>query len=317
MSAQQLPLFPQRGAKGEYTPPLSPAGALNADSSLSAAIGGFHDYMIRKAFTENTIKSFLGDLRLLSKFLGPSRPIGKIGTKELNDFLTYLLYYRGKPCNPKSYSRRVTTLKVFFKWLVEEEIIPKDPAEPLIHFHVTTPLPQILHDEQVNRLLETTHRLLNAEKPDSRPHLLVTLILATGIKKSECMGIALNDIDLSNREAPVLYVRYSNPKMQQKERKLQLPPDFVSILERYLAEYKPGEKLFECTARNLEYVLRDVSELAGLPHSVSFEMLRMTCAVRDYRAGMPLERLRQKLGLSPITWTEVSEKIKRLAAPPL
>ena len=317
MAAQQMPLFPQRGVRGERTPLSAPAGALSADSSLSAAIGGFHDYMLRRGFTENTIKSFLGDLRLLSRYLGPARRVGKISTKDLNDFLTYLLYYRGKPCKPKSYSRRITTLKVFFKWLAEEEIIPKDPAAPLVHVHVTSPLPQILYDEQVERLLEATGRLLQAEKPDPRPHLLVSLILATGIKKSECMGIALNDIDLSDRQAPVLYIRYTNPKMQHKERKLQLPPDFLPLLEQYLAVYKPKERLFECTARNLEYVLRNVSEMAKLPHSASFEMLRMTCAVRDYRAGMPLERLRQKLGLSPITWAEVSEKVKRLAAPPL
>ena len=108
MPVEQLPLFPQKGVKGQYGPPVAETSPLGKDSSLSAAIGGFHDYMIREGFTENTIKAFLGDLRILTRYLGAGRPIGQIGTKDLNDFLTYLLHYRGVPCNPKSYSRRVT-----------------------------------------------------------------------------------------------------------------------------------------------------------------------------------------------------------------
>ena len=252
MSAEQLPLFPQKGVKGQYGPPVAETGPLTKDSSLSAAIGGFHDYMIREGFTENTIKAFLGDLRILTKYLGAGRPVGQIGTKDLNDFLTYLLYYRGVPCNPKSYSRRVTTLKVFFGWLAESGIIPRDPAGSLVHQRVSTPLPQILYDDQIEKILEVTQQLRQAEKPDVRPHLLITLILQTGIKKGECMAVKLSHIDLSDPTAPVLYIRYANPKMRHKERKLSLSADFPTLLQEYIAQYHPKENLFECTARNLE-----------------------------------------------------------------
>ncbi len=300
MSVEQLPLF-----------------SLTRESPLSAAIGGFHEHMIRKGFTENTIKAFLNDLRILTRYLGDDRALSQIGTSELNDFMTYLRHYRGVPCKPKSYARRMTTLKVFFGWLAEEGIIPSDPAAPLIHHRASTPLPQILYEGQVEKLLQATEGLRQADKPDARPHLLVTLLLHTGIKKGECMGIQLSDIDTSDPKAPVLYIRYSNPKMKHKERKLRLPPDFASILNQYLAEYQPKERLFECTARNLEYVLDNVARLAGI-ETISFEILRWTCAVRDYKAGMPSDKLRQKLGLSKITWQEEAlEKLKKLAAPPL
>ncbi|MFN9905696.1 MAG: hypothetical protein ACK56F_06150, partial [bacterium] len=48
----------------------------------------------------------------------------------------------------------------------------------------------------------------------------------------------------------------------------------------------------------------NISELAHLPHQVSFEMLRWTSALRDYRDGMEHDHLRRKLGLSKITWRE-------------
>ena len=299
MSVEQLPLF-----------------ALTRESPLSAAIDGFHEHMIRKGFTENTVKAFLNDLRILTRYLGDNHPLSQIGINELNDFMTYLRHDRGVPCKPKSYARRMTTLKVFFGWLAEDGIIPSDPAAPLIHQRASTPLPQILYEGQVEKLLQATVELMHAEKPDARPHLLVTLLLQTGIKKSECVAIQLNDIDTSEPKAPVLYIRYSNPKMKHKERKLRLSADFVPILRQYLAEYQPKERLFECTARNLEYVLDNAARLASFK-TISFEILRWTCAVRDYKAKMPSDKLRQKLGLSRITWQEASEKLKKLAAPPL
>lgn len=316
MRAEQLPLFAE-GEGEEYTLPPLETRDLTPESSLASAIGGFHDYMVRQGFTPNTIKAFLGDLRLLSKYTGMTKSVEEIATQTLRDFLTYLMYHRGVPCTSKSYARRVTTLKVFFKWLAQEGIIPSDPAAALIHKSASSPLPQVLYDAQVERLLEVTKGRLEGDKADPRPHLLVTLLLHTGLKKEECMRIKLSHIDTSDPVAPVLYVRYDDPRKRRKERKLQLPPDFAGTLPPYLEGYAPKEHLFECTARNLEYVLADLAEEAEIKEGLSFEKLRMTSAVRDYRAGMAQDRLREKLGLSKVTWREKEKQIKMLAGPPL
>ena len=118
------------------------------------------------------------------------------------------------------------------------------------------------------------------------------------------MEIKLGHIDLSNPSAPVLYIRYEDPRKTLKERKLALGPNFAPAYRQYLREYDPQEALYPCTPRNLEYVLADLAALAGIENGVSFEQLRWTCAVRDYRNGMPPDRLRQKLGLSLISWRE-------------
>ena len=314
---QQPSLLPIYGTQGEYGPPVAEPVSLSYQSTLATAMNAFHGYMQRKGFTENTIKAFMGDLRILSRYLGANHPIGRISTEDLNNFLAYLLFQRGKPCNPKSFARRLTTLKVFFGWLAESGIIASDPAAPIIHQPVRTPLPEILFDDEVERLIRTAQDMLWAPRPDARPYVLVNLLLQTGIKKSECMNLRLDDIDLSNPAAPSIIVRYDHPRQMHKERRLSFSPYLVPALRQYLAEYQPKTRLFECTARNLEYVLADLSNRAGLTKSVGFEMLRWTCAVRDYRAGMPEERLRKKLGLSTISWRETSEKIRKLAAPGL
>lgn len=317
MTNPQPPLFPQRGAKAQYGPPIAQIKSIDSNSSLDLAASAYHDHMVRQGFSDHTIKAFAGDLRLLQKYFGNNVIIGKLGTKELNDFLTWLLFYRGVPCSPKSYGRRVTTLKNFFGWLASTKVLAYDPAAALIHNRAKAPLPEFLKDDEVEKLLDAAEKKLNdASRPDSRPYLLVHLVLQTGIKKSECVGIALRDIDRSGKE-PTVLIRYINPRMQHKERKLGFAKELLPVLDQYLEKYQPTEYLFECTPRNLEYVLTDVSELAHLPHQVSFEMLRWTSAQRDYRDGMDHEHLRKKLGLSKITWRETSEKLAKIAGPGL
>jgi integrase/recombinase XerD len=322
MSDAQLELLP-REANGANAPkdtgrPVASAPvSLTAQSPLAEAMTAFHAHMIRQGFSDNTIKAFQADLRLFASHVGSNRSIGDFKPANLEQFMVWLRADRGVPCSPKSYARRLTTLKVFFAWLAESEILTSDPAAPLIHEHPSTPLPELLFDDQIAALLRATRDLLWASKPDSRPYLLVNLILQTGIKKSECMAIKLDHIDQSNPQAPVLYVRYDDPRRTLKERKLALGPNFNAAYRQYQREYKPKTHLFECTARNLEYVIEDAAKEAGITRPVSFEELRWTCAVRDFRNGMRAEQLRQKLGLSLISWRETLPKIQRLARPAL
>ncbi len=290
---------------------------LNARSSLRTALSAFEAYMQQQGFAENTVKAFLSDLNILVQFVGVGTDIGAISTRDLNSFAHWLQTDRGVPCSPKSLARRITALKVFFGWLAETGVLPSDPAAPVVQKSVMAPLPTILSDAEVERALGVTQAMRHAEKPDARPHLLLTLLLHTGIKKGECMSIVMNHLDLSDSSNPFLWIRYANPRRRHKERKLRLPIWWPAVLAEYRAQYQPQEALFPCTARNLEYVLANVADLADLSDGLSFEMLRWTCAVRDYKAEMEADKLRQKLGISKITWREVKVKITRLVAPAL
>lgn len=323
MQSEQLPLFPPSGAKrkprepeARAAAPLTPSAPLTATSSLAAAIGAYREHMLRQGLSHYTVVAFGGDLNIFRKWLGSNVALNEISTETLHRFLNWLRYERGVPCKPKSFQRRLTTLKVFFAWLKQTQVIAKDPAAPIAHIPVTTPLPEILYADQVAKLLDAARAARDAEKSDVRPYLLVTLLLTTGIKKSETMALRLSDIDLSDPKQPVLYIRYSDVKKRFKERKLKLPPDFADSLARYCEQYHPKEHLFECTARNLEYVLADLAKMTGLGDTVSFESLRWTCAVRDYQSGLSEDHIRQKLGLTTITWEEAGERLRKLAAKP-
>jgi integrase/recombinase XerD len=309
-----LPAEPTTAENGQKQPPLS------QDASLQAAIGLFEKHMLEEGFSLNTIKAFASDVRLLGHYLGIGQPVGGIGTKNLNDFLDWLTYERGVPCSPKSYARRVTTLKVFFKWLHDAGVLADDPAAAVIQRSVTSPLPEVPGQEALERALEVTQswrvgRELDGSerKPDARPHLLLTLLLQTAIKKSEAMSMVPNHIDRSDANQPLLYVRYVNPRLRYKERKLYLDPEWLEVLDEYMEQYQPPDTIFTCTARNLEYILRDIGEAAGLePGLLSFENLRWASALQDWRNQEEPDDIRQKLGLSKITWRETKSKLQKL-----
>lgn len=290
---------------------------LSKDASIQAAIGVFETYMRDQGFSINTMKAFASDVRLLGGYLGVGQPVGEIGTKNLNDFLDWLLNGRGVPCSPKSYARRVTTLKVFFGWLHESGVLAHNPADAVIQRTVTSPLPTLPTEAELERatvVAQTVRAGADSKKPDARPYLLLTLLLQTGVKKSEAMAVVPNHIDRSNPDQPMLFIRYANPKLRYKERKLVLQPDWLAVLDDYLAQYDPPDTLFTCTARNLEYILHDIGEAAGLDAGLlSFENLRWVSALRDYTGGVEPDDIRQKLGLSKITWRETRSKLEKLA----
>ncbi|GIK63212.1 MAG: hypothetical protein BroJett018_10060 [Chloroflexota bacterium] len=306
MGARQLPLFESADGREHR---------LTGRSTLAEAVVPFQAYLRGEGKTQNTLISFTSDMRVLTEFFGPDMALGKISTARLNEFLHWLEHGRGIPCSRKSYARRVTTLKVFFKWLQEDQVRRDNPAEPILQRSGPAPLQAILTEAEIEQMLTYCESLAHAEKPDSRPYVLFKLLLDTGIKKSETVQMTVNDIERTNPRQPMLVIGHKNRQNIFQERRIPLDPTWPAMLERYLTEHKPkGGRIFDCTARNLEYVLTDTAKAAGIASRMSFETLRWTCAVRDYRAGMGLETLREKMGLSKISWRETSQKIMRLAA---
>nr|MBN1229036.1 phage integrase N-terminal SAM-like domain-containing protein [Anaerolineae bacterium] len=313
---KQLPMFnnmpvppPDESAEAEGESPVKP------ETPLQEAVDVYLVALKLSGASIHTLKAFKSDLNLLGSWSGEDKPVGDFSTAELNKFLHWMLTERGKPCSPKTYARRVTTLKNFFSYLYEERAVQKDPAVALIQKPVSSPLPDILFQGEVDEVRRTIRGLrTDSEKPDARPELLVSLLLQTGIKKSECVGLRITDVVRDDLEKPYIWVRYANPRMRFKERKIVVEPALLQVLDEYLEQRKPTTHIFECTPRNLEYVLRDVTQVAGLSRlKLSFELLRWTASVQDYMAGMEHEKLRQKMGLSRIAWRDTSSKLEQLA----
>jgi integrase/recombinase XerD len=309
--SDELPLFSTRSA--EVVPKKETKAHLKPDSSLSAAINVWGEALEDSGKSIHTVKAFTADLRLLTKFVGAGRDINSIGTHDLLHFLDWMLNKRGAPCSPKTYARRVTSLKAFFRWLIAINILDEDPAAAVPQQTVLSPLPQVLTPLETKEVLEVANQMRRGDKPDPRPYTLLSLLLQTGIKKSECLTIHLNHIDLHASEGPMLFIRYSDVRKRYRERKLILDPDWIPAYREYLTRFSPRELLFPYSPRRLEYMLEDIGDAAGLDKHLSFNMCRWTSALLDYMSGMDKNKIRQKLGISKIQWREIGNKLDRLA----
>jgi len=289
------------------------ASHLTAQTQLSSAINSWQAYLADKGRSPNTIKAFLSDVRLLTTYLPEDVAIGKITTQDLNRYFEWMEKERAVPCSPKTLARRITATKSLFRWLHQYGVLAVDPAEKVAQRSAISPLPTVLTPEEHDAALLAADRHRRDRKPDARPYALVYLLLTTGIKKSETLGINLEHIDLDSPNGPQLFVKYASPANRYKERKLALAEDWIPAYEEYLAQYAPKEKLFPWSPRRLEYLLEDIGNEAGLTKHLSFDMCRWTFALNEFRGGEEPDKIRQKLGVSKIQWRELFIKLKQLA----
>jgi integrase/recombinase XerD len=290
-----------------------PSAHITSNTPLQPALQGWEIYLKDQGSSPHTVKAFMADMRLLASYLSPDQTLGGITTTDINNFLDWMQNDRGVPCSPKTLARRITSIKAFFRWLHEAGALMIDPGEKIVQKSVMSPTPTVLNQEEVDLILEVAEHYRTTDNPDTRYYTLVRLLLATGIKKGECLNLSPNHIDLEAANGPILFVRYANPKYRYKERKIKIPPDWVDVYSEYQDQYELTDRLFPWSPRRLEYLLEDLSDEAAIDKHLSFDMCRWTCALADWNSGMEHNKIRQKLGISKVQWREVKMKLQRLS----
>ncbi|HBG59901.1 MAG TPA: phage integrase N-terminal SAM-like domain-containing protein [Anaerolineaceae bacterium] len=286
---------------------------ITENTLLPPAIQAWKIYLHDQGRTNNTLKAFSADLSLLADFLPADKPLGQITTKDLEDFLEWLQNDRNVPCSPKTLSRRITSIKSFFRWLTVNGVLSHNPAEKIVQKTVVSPLPEVLTAAEQEKVLDAAEAMRTAANPDLRPYVLLRLLLETGLKKGESLHLMTNHVELEGPEAPRIFVRYSSPRYRYKERNIPVSPEWAEAYQEYIQRYEIKNQVFPWSQRRLEYLLEDVGNAAGLDKHLSFDMCRWTSALNDLTAGIDTDKIRQKLGISKIQWREVYAKLHSLA----
>lgn len=279
----------------------------------------FREHLRERRLADNTIKAFTNDLTILSGYFREDTPIQNIVNEDLQSFLHWLEHARGVACSKKSLARRIATLKRFFRWLHQTGLNAHDPARTLPQVRVDPYTPSILSKNEVRQLMTTaSSQFWDYANPDERPLLLLSLLLQTGMKKQECGDLRLADFTEDPGRQFSVAIAYPPGKHAYKSRVLPLTPRVKNYLDKYKVRYRLADdentRLFDCTPRNLEYILEDLGRTAGIAScKVGFEVLRWTCAVHDFRLGKPDDELQRKLGLSKFSWRDTRAKIVALS----
>ena len=273
------------------------------------------------------VEAFLRDLEAQNK----SPHTLKSYRLDMGDFLRYYqggvdgisaamlrAYFEGlvESLSPASQARKRATLKSFFRWCYQQEILPSNPMDKLGAVKVPEAQPRFLAAGQVERILKAIS--------NDRDRVLFTLISETGLRISEALSVRVEDLRL---EAQELRVRGKG----QKERTVHLvKTESLRLLTRFLRKHgikeglvfrpDPAKQRRGVANRPIDYSVvsrawKRYCEDAGV--SCTIHQLRHTYATDLINRGVPVEIVGKILGHKNIQTTtryaKVSEQTVRKA----
>lgn len=210
----------------------------------------------------------------------------------------------------KSISRKLNSLKSFFRYLRKQEVIAENPLQQITHPKYKISPPRIL--------TKTEYRALrDACKLDQRMSAIIELLLQTGLRISELAGLRVEDIVLNRKELFVI------PHGSHPSRTVPLNKAAIQAIQDY-SKIRPRakESTFFLTkscrpflVRNIRSAIDRYFRLAGIKDA-KVNDLRHTFIVEQLGAGVPLVTVSQIVGHKRISTTERYLQFLDLAALP-
>ncbi|MEY3745126.1 MAG: tyrosine recombinase XerD [Actinomycetota bacterium] len=273
---------------------------------------------VERGRASNTVASYRRDLARAEAHLraGRSSLVGATG-KDLAGFIAHL---QASGEAAASTARRLAALRMFFGYLVSEEIVTVDPTAHLEGIRVAAGVPKPLTMEETERLLSS---ITGDEPRDVRDRALLEFLYATGARISEACGLNLDDLDLRDRVVR-LFGKGS------KERVVPIGRVAAESLRAYLEEgaraglvpasWKSGQDrsavFLTNTGRRLNRqkawdVVRTAGRRAGVDGEMSPHVLRHTCATHMLEHGADLRIVQEMLGHATISTTQIYTKVSQ------
>jgi integrase/recombinase XerD len=273
--------------------------------SLESAVRSYlHFCRTEKGLSGNTLDSYRRDLQQFQTFAGPTTP----GTISLETLRSYLDHLRTNRLSHRSIARQVTTLRGFFGFCLEEEVVSSDPTELLAAPKIGSALPNFLDRPQIDRLLEAPD---SSTRIGLRDLAMLDLLYATGMRVSELISVRVADLDFA---AGLVRVTGKG----NKQRMVPVGKAALQSVERYFQEQRPQflhgriSPFLFVTARGTRMtrqcfwnLLRGHGRKAGMHGSLSPHVLRHTFATHLLQGGADLRSLQTMLGHADIGTTQI------------
>ena len=245
-----------------------------------------------EGLSDLTIKNYFYLLRRLAAFSHK-----QVKDINLNDLRTFL-FQECEGLKETTMQVKVTYLQSFFKWLVDEDIIDKDPSRKLPRIRVPQRLRNALTIEEVEKL-----RMACA---DVRERAILEMLLATGCRLSELIGMNIEDLNFKDNSIRVI-------GKGNKERIVFFNPRTKVHLDKYLENRKGNsDALFvgsrkpynRLGSRAVEKIINKIATRAGFDKAVFPHLFRHTMASLGLQAGANIVAIQSLLGHSSVTTTE-------------
>lgn len=267
--------------------------------------------------------------RDLSDFAAHVRTRGRhLGNASTEDVRTFIASLSEAGMKPSTQARRLSALRQFHRFMQDEGVRDDDPAAAIEAPKRTRPLPKVVGEQQMKKLIDAVNTLTGPE--GARLACMVELLYASGLRISELVTMPLA---ATTGERRMLLVRGKGGKERLvplgeparvalkayiTERSTFLPENNKERAERYLFPSRGAEG--HLTRRRVGQLLKDLALRAGLdPAKLSPHVLRHAFASHLVAHGADLRSVQQLLGHADISTTQIythvqEERLRTLVA---
>ncbi len=159
---------------------------------IKSSISHFLDYLkIERGLARLTIESYASDMQGFAAFIATH--CAEVSQIEREHILKYLEHLAKQGLSPRSRARKISSLKSFFRFLLEMKYLVQNPCENLDSPALAKRIPVYLEVHEVEKLL----RAPDASTPEGmRDKAMLETLYATGLRVSELVGLTLNEVNL-------------------------------------------------------------------------------------------------------------------------
>ncbi|MCL6544040.1 MAG: site-specific tyrosine recombinase XerD [Bryobacteraceae bacterium] len=285
---------------------------MNPAVAMRDQIGAFLDYCrIEKGLAKNSLDAYARDLARFAGYLTSKGCREAPGLEALGEYIDSL-YQAG--LSSRSIARHITTLRNFYRFLLQQGALQADPASLLAAPRQWSTLPKYLNLQQIEALFAAPP----ADKPTGiRDRAMLELLYAAGLRVSELCQLELSDL---NRDLGVLRVAGKGGR----QRLVPVGKSALAAVERYLNEARPallrgrGSRYLFVTARGTRLtrqafwkLLLGYGKRAGIFHGLTPHVLRHTFATHLLEGGADLRSVQTMLGHADISTTQIYTHVLR------
>jgi len=254
---------------------------------------------VEKDISPHTLRAYTRDLGEFLLFT--DKKVSDINNLDIRDFLASLHH---KKLKKSSISRKLATIRSFFKYLYREGSVTKNPAKFVSSPKVQKVLPRFL-------TVDETFALMNSPKGDTflatRDRAILELLYSSGLRVSELTSLNINDFDL---KGSIVRVKGKG----KKERIVPVGSKALESVKDYLPERillkKKSLALFlnnrggRLTQRSVRRIVDKYSRMIALESRLSPHTLRHTFATHLLNSGADLRAIQELLGHSSLSTTQ-------------
>ncbi|MGQ1946570.1 site-specific tyrosine recombinase XerD [Geofilum sp. OHC36d9] len=279
---------------------------MNWESEISA----FRNYLkLEKGLSDNSIHAYVTDLYKLVQFLqdqGLSLGPDQVTLQHLKDLMGWI---NNRGISPRTQARIISGIKSFYKFLLIEEKVEKDPTALLEAPKVGRKLPEILSVEEIDLIINA----VDTRKPEGqRNKAILETLYSCGLRVSE-----LIDLKISNLFFESGFVKIEGKG--SKERLVPISTKAIKEINLYLSEYRRvlnihpdhedvlflnrrGKKLSRVM---IFTIIKNITNKLNMEKNISPHTFRHSFATHLIDGGANLRAVQEMLGHESIITTEI------------